>query len=211
MCEAWEYRQNDLDLKTCRELRIPVSGVNENFQGMGVFDACGQLALKMLFEAGIEVAGCTIGVVSKDPFGVVIEKTLTNSDASVVSVRNVCALTDSSWEKMDALVVASYGGDLDVFDGIRITPQRLRQLNQDIVLIQFAGCFDPAPFIDAGVKVFPGIALPPYRMAKTLASLGIRPVLALHALGLKAGELVFRSKNHGSPYGRFESLVQLMN
>jgi hypothetical protein len=211
MCEAWEYRHDDLDLKACRELAIPVSGVNENFQGLGVFDACGQLAIKMLFEAGIEVAGCRIGVVSKDPFGVVIEKALTNSDASVVAVRDVCTLTDPSLENMDALVVASYGGELDVFDGSRVTPQRLRQLNPDIVLVQFAGCFDPVPFIRAGVKVFPGIALPPYRMAKTLASLGIRPVLALHALGLKVGELLFRSKNFGSPYGRFDSLVQLMN
>jgi hypothetical protein len=39
--------------------------------------------------------------------------------------------------------------------------------------------------------VHPGVALEPHRMAHTLATLGPRPIVELHAVGLKVGQLLF--------------------
>lgn len=64
MCEAWEVRPSDIDHVSCRELGVPVAGVSEDFQGLDVFRSTDQLAVKMCFEAGLEVAGNRITLIS---------------------------------------------------------------------------------------------------------------------------------------------------
>ncbi len=76
MCEAWEYRDGDIDIETCKSKKIPVLATNEEYSGLEVFDFCGNLCIKMLFELEIEVYKSKIAVVGKDKFGKVIEKYL---------------------------------------------------------------------------------------------------------------------------------------
>lgn len=208
MCESWEYRPGDLDLDACEALGIPVAGVDENFDGIGIFNSCGQLAIKMLFEAELEVAGCRVGILSNDPFGAAIERALRHNDASPTVFGQAGEIAGDILGQFDALIVATYAGSMDVLAGSAVTPQQLRSLNPDIRMIQFAGSFDVDGFRAAGIRCYPGAQLAPFRMAKTLAHLGPRPVIGLHAMGLKVGELLYRKKNQGHPFGNFERLVQ---
>ena len=68
MCEAWEFRAGDVDIEACTQQGVPVAGVGEDFDGLNVFRSTGQLALKLLFEAGLEVANNSFIVISSDPF-----------------------------------------------------------------------------------------------------------------------------------------------
>jgi hypothetical protein len=58
---------------------------------------------------------------------------------------------------------------------------------------------DVAGLAAAGVQVYPGIEMPGHRMALTLAALGPRPVVELHAAGLKVGEQAARARLAGDP------------
>lgn len=49
----------------------------------------------------------------------------------------------------------------------------------------------------AGLYIHPGVELSPQRMACTLAALGPRPMIELHAAGLKVGELAARARLAG--------------
>lgn len=209
MCEAWEYRPGDLDLDLCAARNIPVAGTNENFSGMAVFDSCGQLALKLLFEAGLEVAGCTIAILSDDPFGPVMHQALTANGASCVLYHQGAEISLEEIPRFDALLLADYSGRPDLFEGSVITPDVLRAHNPSIKVVQLLGAFDASGLRSAGIACYPeGSPAGPWRMSRTLGYLGERPVIALHALGLKVGELLFRQKNFGQPPGDFTELLQ---
>jgi hypothetical protein len=92
------------------------------------------------------------------------------------------------------LVVADYtrceaiigpGGDIETADLVR--------LGGHVTVIQFAGQIDAAGLVEQGVAVYPGANLPARRMSMTLGALGPRPVIELHAAGLKVGEAIARA------------------
>jgi hypothetical protein len=208
--EAWEYRPGDLDLDFCQQRGISVAGVNENFDGFGVFDSCGSLALKLLFEAGIEVAGCRIAVLSGDPFGEVIERALVANGADAVQLSGAAQLNESLVASLDALVVASFSPLPDVLAASPLPPQALAECNPALKIVAFAGSLDVAALAAAGVACHPAEQLAPYRMARTLSHLGVRPVVALHSLGLKVGELLCRQRGGTVIPAAFEGLLQPM-
>lgn len=211
MCEAWEFRPGDLDLQYCKNRNIRVAGVNEDYAGFGVFSSCGQLALKLLFEAGVEVAGCKIGVLSNDPFGDVIERAILANSGSVLRLRSSAALSLHDAVSLDALLVASYSGVENVLDELVFSLSSLRALNPEVKFIQFSGSVDIDSIQQAGFQVYPNEKVWPYRMSRTLSYLGVRPVLALHSLGMKVGELTYRSKSEALDIsGEWSSLVQQM-
>lgn len=211
MCEAWEYRPGDLDLAYCRERGIPIGGVNENHGGFGVFDSCGQLAVKLLFEAGVEVAGCRIAVLGDDPFSVVIADALRANAAEPVPVRTGTELTASLLASLDALVVAAYSPATDLLADCQLSPAAIAALNPSLRIVPFAGSIDVDAFLTAGIHCHPAARLPPFRMARTLSHLGPRPVIALHSLGLKVGELLCRQRDGVPVPPAFAGLVQPMS
>lgn len=194
MCEAWEFRPGDLDLDYCRSRGISVAGVNEDYAGFGVFSSCGQLALKLLFEAGIEVAGSRICVLSDDPFGDVIEKAILANSGEVLRVRNASSMELSQAAVLDAVLVCSYSGSDNVLEALGFSYGALASLNPELKFVQFAGVIDVPAIQQAGLGIYPVENLKPYRMSRTLSYLGDRPVLALHSLGMKVGELLYRCK-----------------
>ena len=84
MFEAWELRPGEIDLSLCKRRNVPVAGVWEVFDTLGVFASCASLALKLCFEAGLEVTGNKIVVISDDPFGDVIALGLRANRADVI-------------------------------------------------------------------------------------------------------------------------------
>lgn len=212
MCEAWEFRPGDLDMDFCESQGIPVAGVHENFEDFGVFASCGHLALKLLFEAGIEISGCDIGILSNDPFGTAIYDALINCNANPIIIQNAKDLKKDLLTNLDALIVASYSESLDLLMDCPLSAREMANCNPDLKIIQFAGCTNTRELVSAGLTVYPDVQVQPFRMAKTLSHLGVRSVIALHCLGIKVGELLYRKKVHGVEIpDRFKSLIQPMN
>jgi hypothetical protein len=193
MREAWEYRPEEVDLAECRERNIPVMGTFENYDDLGIFDFCGPLAVKMLLESGIEVKDDYIVVVSRDNFGDVISAYLRACGARVQHVREAAQL-DVGWVgRVDALLVACYRTDeLIVGPGGWFEPATLAQYHPECTVVQFVGKVDAESLAMQRMRCVPDFTVGPHRMAQTLAVLGPRPVIDLHAAGLKVGELMCR-------------------
>jgi len=196
MSEAWELREEDLDLKACREFSVPVMGTDEEHPGLDVFRYCGNLCLKMLFELQIEAYKSKIVIVSDDKFGNVIEKTLKSIGGEVYLVKEL--KTDFSRTYLrhaDVIVIANYTS-LDIFIGTNghISAMELYTLSPGISVIQFAGNVCIEELKEFGIPYFPKHKIGSLRMGLTLADLGPTPVIDLHCAGLKVGEEMHRAK-----------------
>lgn len=200
MCEAWEYREGDIDMEACKSKGIPVMATNEDSLGLEVFDFCGNLCIKMLFELEIEVYKSKIVVVSGDKIGKVIKKYLKAIEANVYLIENLKSEVSRRYlEDSDALVIADYTNN-DVFagaEGAQITAKELVELSRKISVIQFAGDIDIAELDRYNIPYFPQKRIGKFRMGMTLAELGPKPVIDLHCAGLKVGEVMARARLNG--------------
>lgn len=195
MCEAWEFRPGDVDLDACRRRGIPVLGTNEDFPGLDVFNYSGWLCLKMLFDAQVEVHKSRVLVVG-GKFARVIEKLIARAGGSVRLYADLRGVGAEELARADALVVADYQrGDVIVGPGGDVTADDLARANRGLTVVQFAGRVDARGLAERGVAVFPGTELGAHRMALTLAGIGPRPVVELHAAGLKVGEVAVRERD----------------
>jgi len=203
MCEAWEQRPGDVDVTACRQKGITVAGTNEDHPTVDVFEYSGFLALKMLFDAQIEIHKSRILVVSSDKFGRVIETRLKSVGASVWLIPSLSRQAGVQFSRLDAVMIADYtrqdyiigpGGDISVAEAV--------SLFRSATIMQFAGRNDAEELASAGMNVYPAAELSPYRMAFTLALLGPRPVIDLHAAGLRVGQVLhgnWRGQGNNKP------------
>lgn len=198
MFEAWEYREGDIDIEACRFKNIPVMATNEDF--IDVFNFCGNLCIKMLFELEIEVNKSKIVIVSRDKFGKVIEKYLKAIGAEALLIENLKSEVNRRYlENSDALVVADYTTD-DLFIGsenAQISARKLINLSKKISVVQFAGDIDIDDLEQNNIPYFPGRRVGKFKMGMTLADLGPKPIIDLHCAGLKVGEVLARARLSG--------------
>jgi hypothetical protein len=201
MCEAWEFRNGDVDLAACRAKGIVVLATNEDHPAVNVFAYSGWVALKMLLDAGLEAYKSRILIVSHDKFGMVISDTLSRAGIAAILVESLRGIRDI--EDMDAILIADYCREKSIIgpDG-QIGAPELAQRAPRATVIQFAGRVDLDGLKRAGMAVFPGCELGPHRMARTLAALGPRPVIELHAAGLRVGQGIAQSRlrDHLNPF-----------
>jgi hypothetical protein len=198
MCEAWEWREGDVDGEYCKQHGIPIAGHNEDFGGDDVFTSTGQLALRMCFEAGLSVRNDAIAVLGSDRFADVLHAALVANGSKAHIVRSASALTEQSVANLDAILVCDYRAH-DVVLGGALGPaaKTLAAWNPALTVVQFAGAISADELSGAGLHLHPPEALPPVRMARTLAYVGLRPIVRLMAQGLKVGELLVRQREHG--------------
>jgi hypothetical protein len=207
MCEAWEYRPGDVDLEACRGRGIEVFGTNEDFPGVEVFAYSAWVAAQLLLEAQIELHKSRIAVIGTDKFGEVIVRRLAAGGIAATLHPRLEAEVAS---RADAILVADYSRREEII-GERgdMTAAALARANSAVTVVQFAGALDVRGLQEAGLDVYPAIDLPPRRMARTLAALGARPVVELHAAGFKVGQLALEGAPGASH--RFAALLQKLN
>jgi hypothetical protein len=196
MCESWEFRPEDVDIEACREHGVSVFGTNESLPEFDIFSSCGWLCLRLLGDAQIAPARSTIVVVSGDKFGIVIQRALERAGAVVHLVATL--RPGAHLASAEGIVIADYlRTDSIIGSPGDISAAELASLAPASTVIQFAGRVDVKGLRDHGLVVVPGIDLPPRRMAMTLAGLGPRLVVELHAAGLKVGQLGLQPQTSG--------------
>lgn len=199
MCETWEIRPGDVDLKACADKGIVVLGTNEDFPGLEVFTYSGWLALKLLFEAQIEIHKSRVVVVSRDKFGKVIQRQLQRIGVLTHLVADLRMVAPSELADADALFIADYTrNDVIIGPDGDMTASELADLAPSITVVQFAGRLDLPSMVTHGLTVYPHTELSAHRMAITLAGLGPRPVIELHSAGLKVGQWAHDIRKSGA-------------
>lgn len=193
MWETWEFRPEDLDLEECRRRGIPVLGTNEGHPLLRTFDYVGMLAVKLLLEAGVEVFRSHVLIIGAGRFGDAAAKALLSAGAEV---RNAKDNEDLSWP--DALLVVEHESrDQVVGDRASVDIAKLKAVNPTCSLVHIAGNVDVPALKAAGIEFYPADIAPAGFMSRTTDYLGPRPLIDLHAAGLKIGELMARARMKG--------------
>lgn len=195
MYEAWEYREADIDLKSCQEFDVRVVGTNEHHSKLMVFDYLGMLALKGLFELGIPVLFCRVLLLSDNLFALPISKLLRSVGAQVF------VMDDSPIAGTTGIELASQVTSNDGFDAVvlAMTPTHVdsigkegnskycnAQLNKAKSLVQIWGDVDRDAL--EGFRFYPEVQPKRGHMGVLLNDIGPDAVVRLQAGGLRAAQ-----------------------
>ena len=198
MSEAWEYRPGDIDLKACRKNDIAVMGTNEKFNGLKIFESCGPLLGKIMFEADLEIKGKRYLILSRDAFGITLSNYLNINGADAILLNNASDANRISIEGFDGIIIADYHSHHFLIGKSGwITPEQLANASPNTIVLQFVGSADVKYVQEAGLVCIPNYSLESHRMWRTLSYLGPKPVIELHTAGLKVGELMWNLAKRG--------------
>ena len=198
MWEPWEFRTGDIDMLATADMGVPVIATNEGHPEVRTFDYLGPTVGRLLLDAGIEISHSHIVVTGSDPFGDAVAGWLTRAGA-VVDRRG-----SKDWQLAvqgesipDALVIVEHRHHLPIVtSGDAVVLDRLARAGSPIV--RLCGAVDTAAVRAHGVALLPNIEVAPGVMTVTTAYAGCRPVIDLHAAGLKAGSLVVKARRGGA-------------
>jgi len=199
MCEPWEVRASDVDLKAAVNRSVPVAGTNESHPLIRTFQYLGPLAGHLLFGAGIEVLGSSLLVVASEAFADPIRSWLLSAGATKVDLV-IPPLSSKTprvdQQNLDAVVVAHMGeSSLDTSSLPALSPSLMAKSGTAMAVI--AGDVDRRLYSEEGVVVCPATQREPGRMWALTSAIGPRPVVELHCGGLKVGEGLVRSRRLG--------------
>jgi len=187
MCESWEIREGDVDIDYCKSNNIQVAGTWENHPDLLIFDFCENLIEKICYEAGFEIKQNNILIVSNDNFGRAafdVFKMRANN-LRIVSIEKFHTI---DFGELDFIFLSDYKNSIDIF-----TEEILQELSlKDISIVHLCGFLELNKIKEYGIKVYPQINGYQERMTRTLDYLGSKPLIDLHAAGLKVGELMFK-------------------
>lgn len=190
MFEAWEFRDEDIDLAACRRRQIPVVGVNEQHSSIDVFAFLGPLCVKLLHDAGIAVYRNRIALLCDNGFANPILDSLTGLKAIVHHFSTVEALHSERW---DAVVVA-----LRPTSGYRVGAREAAHISAvsppGVVVTQLWGDVDREALLAHELRAWPLSSPQPGHMGILLSEIGPEPIVRLQAGGLRAAEWIFRGR-----------------
>ena len=196
MWETWEFRPEDLDLAVCRSLGIPVLGTNEHHPDLQTFRFVGMIAVKLLLSAAIEVCRSNVVVLGSGEFGDHAAQALRDSGADV-TVLHPDALSETGGDGLlsralkdaDAVVVAEHGRRSPVVGGGgAVTVQQFVRGNPAVVVAHICGDVDVEGLRAAGLTCVPSQSAPSGFMSVGTDYVGPRPLIDLHAAGLRVGQ-----------------------
>jgi hypothetical protein len=217
MFESWEYREDDLNLIECRKLGIPVLGTNEHHPDLRTFEYIGLLAMKLLFEIGIEVFHSNIIVMGSGEFAKQIILSLRAANAVVTFLPTEKEshlshlVSKSAWQALkeaEALVIVEHQNYnmLISKDGV-IKAEELCAINPLLVVVHICGGVDQDALEAVHLRYHPTRFAPPGNMSTTTDYLGPKPLIDLHTAGLKVGEELARARAKGLSGQEAESFV----
>jgi hypothetical protein len=194
MWETWEFRSSDIDLEECRRLGIPLLGTDEHHPELDTFGYIGPLVLKLLLAGEIEIHRARVVVAGTGEFatralaylksaGCEAEAIDTALPGAVAGEGARMALAGA-----DALVIADHRSQrLLIGAGGDLAPKHLAALNPALAVVHLCGGVDRAALAALGLKLIPDRFAAVGSMSTTTADLGPKPLIDLHAAGLRVG------------------------
>jgi len=188
MFEAWELRQEDIDINYCKTKGIKVAGTWENHPQIKVFDYCGMLGVKMILDAGFEVTGNKIIVWSSDHFGEVISKKLVEENAEVILTNDENVLYENL-TNTDIVYITDYHEKRKYFepDGI-LDYSKIKNLNSNIMFVHLYGEINLEYCKSHKINISPKVNGRANVMTHTLGYVGLNPILKLQVAGFKVAQ-----------------------
>lgn len=198
MWETWEYRPGEVDLAACRKAQVPILGTTETIDRLQIFRYVGVSALKLVLECNVEVFKSRLLVIGSDPFAWETKQVLEANGATVMVVdpgeRPGILREDAVYrflQEADALVLVEYRHWFPLIGGEAGVPIEWLE-DAGIPVAHVCGLVDYDGLETAGIRKHPARRVDPGYMAVTTDYAGPRPVIDLHAAGLKVGEALVR-------------------
>lgn len=193
MFESWEFREADVDVRACKNRKIPILGTDESVSALSIFKYVGMCALKLLLEMDIEIFKSKILLMSSGGYLEEIQSLLVKCGAQVVVYetrkRDINReLLRNFLHECDAIVVAEQKNNEVLIDenGEHIPIEWL--LESKPVIIHIAGLLDYSILDKYEIKKYPDNRVEYGYMTVTTDYVGMRPVIELHTGGLKVGQ-----------------------
>ena len=206
MYEAWEWRDEDMDIDYIRKRGFKLGATNERHPKIDVFNYLGDMALKQIFDAGLCPYNNNFLLICNNDFGPFIAKIISKLCLNIGVVD-----LDSNKEKYDLKNIDWIGGfpNLNIperyktteaiiftaypFDQNWIgenTPISIKDLVNQIdnpFILRFCGDIDVEDFDTFGVNYFPE-KVGSGHMGILPSAIGFDPIIRLQSGGLKVGE-----------------------
>lgn len=201
MWETWEFRQQDLDLAQCRLRGIPVLGTDERHPDLQIFGYLGPVAMRLLHQLDIEVFRSSVAVIGGGKFAEAVQQALAAAGAAVARIeacdlagpgaRCVLAAADA------AVVIEHHDRRLLIGAEGAITAQALQSINPSLAIAHVCGGVRQVDLDGAGLRYAPATLAPAGYMSVSTAHAGPRPVVDLHAAGLRVGQDMAQALGQG--------------
>jgi hypothetical protein len=218
MYEAWELRFDDVDTDCAKSRGIRIGATNERHPDVDVFNYLGDMAIKMIFDAGLCPHKNNFILLSNNDFGPFIASTLSKvcgslavcdydenrenySDSQIDWIGNFPQFTvPGKYRSCEAVIFTAYPFD-KIWIGQENTPILISKLKLEIdnpFILRFAGDVDCKALVVNGVNYFPDSV---YRghMGILPSDIGYDPIIRLQAGGLKVAEELLNG-NYTSDY-----------
>ncbi len=210
MWETWEFRGEDIDIRAAQERGIAVIGTNEGGR-LDLLRYIGMMALKLMLELGLEVHKSRIALIGGHVTGREIARALgalgvdfdwytsegNEREQGCWSYRRMRTLLDR--QVPDAILCAEHkDGTLLVGPGAALTFHEIAARFPQVRWGHIAGNVDVEELRASGIRHVPERIEPFGRLSYQAYELGPRPVLELHAAGLKVGEIAARARLAGA-------------
>ena len=191
MFEPWEFRPSDVDLPACRRCNIPVMGTDETDCRLDTFRYVGILALKLLLECQCEAYRSNVLVIGSSPFGSAVCEVLTNNGSAVTLLDPMAPtyrneLCQDTFKNLDAIVLVEHKFREPLFGDDSIPLEWIEATSTN--LIHICGNIDTDQLRRIGICKVPANGVPPSWMTVGTDYVGPKPVIDLHAGGLRVGQ-----------------------
>lgn len=188
MHDARNVQQGDIDFEACSRHNVSLVGTWEEHPFVDVLRFSGPLALKLLFEQHLEIAGNFIVIAGNDRHAAPIARSLVSMGAEVRHIRDWEELSEIPWGKIDAVLYSDGNREMSQ----PMIDQAILQRHVGSLLLQLTGGLELMPFIRSAWRLVPEQTVPAVTSWRTIAHLGVGPIIDLHAAGLKAAELTLK-------------------
>lgn len=209
MYEPWEFRSEDMDIEALWRNEVPVLGTDESDQRVATQRYLRSLAPKIAFECDLEVFLGDFAVVGSGRMARHAREGLEDLGADTIQLTpsethhedSVDSLDAETAAGLDALVVVDHATDrlLVGEDGL-VDTNELASRSPGVTVIHICGPISQPDMDAAGVRYVPESPAPAGTMSYTTGYLGPRPIVDLHAAGLRVGADLARELRAGAAF-----------
>lgn len=213
MFEAWEWRQADMDIDYVRERGFKVGATNERHPDVDVFGYLGDMALKLIFDAGICPYRNRFVLLCNNDFGPYIARVLSSICAGLAVIdkgenRKNYAGVKIDWcgefpdfdltpdyRDAEAVIFAGYPFDQTwIGHSSELPIDRIASQLTRPYILRFAGDVDVKALDSRSIRCFPKDVASGH-MGILPSAVGFDPIIRLQAGGLKAGEALLSGRH----------------